>query len=88
MLQINKFQVACVALLISLTGCSSIGSGWNSAVDFVFGADDGGSERQKKVAELAKGTAGAANPEQAIVEGLAQRIHNLEVPGGIGCGRW
>ena len=62
MLQINKFQVACVALLISLTGCSSIGSGWDSAVDFVFGADDGGSERQDKAAKLAREAAGSANP--------------------------
>ena len=72
MLQINKFQVACVALLISLTGCSSIGSGWDSAVDFVFGADGGGSERQEKAAKLTREAAGSANSQQAFVDNLME----------------
>lgn len=72
MLQAKKIQLVCSALLISLTGCSSIGSGWDNAVDFVFGADDGGSARQEKTAELAKEAADSANPEQAVVDGLVK----------------
>ena len=69
MLQSKISQLVCGALLVSLTGCSSIESGWDNTVDLVFGVDD---ERQKNAAELAKEAAGSANPEQAVVEGVAE----------------
>lgn len=70
MLQSKKIQLVCGALLVSLAGCSSIESGWDNTVDFVFGADD---VRQKNAAELAKEAAGSANPEQAVVEDVAEK---------------
>jgi adhesin/invasin len=72
MLQTKKYQWACGVLLLSLTGCSSIGSGWDNTVDFVFGPDDGGGQRQEKATELAKEAANSSNPEQAVVENLAE----------------
>ncbi len=73
MSKVKKNQLVCAALLISLTGCSSIGSGWDSAVDFVLGSDDGGSQRQEKAPELAREAASSANPEQAVVKSLTEQ---------------
>ena len=72
MLQITKIQLAFGALLISLSGCSSIGSGWDNTVDFIFGPDDGSNQRQEKAAELAAGAGSSSEPEQAVVGDLAE----------------
>ena len=63
----KKFQLVSGAFLLSLTGCSSIGSGWNSTVDFIFGSDVGAGQRQETAAKMASDAAGSANPEQALV---------------------
>jgi hypothetical protein len=84
MLQVNKMQLVCATLLISLTGCSSIGSGWDSAVDFVFGADDGGNERKEKVAKLAREASGSTNPEKAVVDNLTkEKVEKLGNSAGL-----
>jgi adhesin/invasin len=69
MLQTKKIKLICGALLVSLSGCASIGSGWDNTVDFVFGADD---ERQEKTAELAAEAASSSTPKRTVVEGLAE----------------
>ena len=69
----KKSQLAGGALLLSLTGCSSIGSGWNNTVDFILGPDDGAGQRQETVARMASDAAGSANPEQALVDGAVKK---------------
>ena len=69
----KKSQLVGSILLLSLTGCSSIGSGWNNTVDFIFGPDDGAGQRQEATAQMASDTAGSANPEQALVDGVVKR---------------
>ncbi len=68
--RINK--IVCGVLLLMLAGCSSIGSGWDNTVDFIFGPDDETNQRQEKAAELAAEAASSTKPEQAIVENLAE----------------
>lgn len=65
-------QLVCGALLLTLAGCSSIGSGWDNTVDFIFGPDEEASQRQEKAAELAAEAASSKKPEQAVVENLAK----------------
>jgi adhesin/invasin len=69
----KKSQLAGGALLLSLTGCSSVGSGWNNTVDFIFGSDDGTGQRQETAAKMASDAAGSANPEQALVDGVVKK---------------
>ena len=69
----RKSQLVSGVLLLSLSGCSSIGSGWNNTVDFVFGPDDGAGQRQEAAAKMAAGAAGSANPEQALVDGVVKK---------------
>ena len=69
----RKSQLVSGVLLLSLSGCSSIGSGWNNTVDFVFGPDDGAGQRQEAAAKIAAGAAGSANPEQALVDGVVKK---------------
>ena len=56
------------AIFMFLTGCSSVGNVWDSSVDYVFGPDDGGSQRQEKAAEIAAGSLVSSTPEKAIIE--------------------
>ena len=67
----RKNRLVCGVLLLTLTGCSSIGSGWDNTVDFIFGPDDEAHQRQEKAAKLAAEAASSAKPEQAVVESLA-----------------
>ena len=60
-------------LLLSLTGCASIGSGWDNTVDFIFGPDDGAGQRQEAAAKMASDAAGSANPEQALVDNVVKK---------------
>ena len=69
----KKSQLAGSVLLLSLTGCSSISSGWNNTVDFVFGPDDSAGQRQEAAAKMASDAAGSANPEQALVDGVVKK---------------
>ena len=69
----KKSQFAGSVLLLSLTGCSSISSGWNNTVDFVFGPDDSAGQRQEAAAKMASDAAGSANPEQALVDGVVKK---------------
>lgn len=68
----RKNQLVCGGLLLTLAGCSSIGSGWDNTVDFIFGPGDEASQRQEKAAELAAEAAGSTTPEQAVIEKLAE----------------
>ena len=72
----KKSQFAGSVLLLSLTGCSSISSGWNNTVDFVFGPDDSAGQRQEAAAKMASDAAGSANPEQALVDGIVKKSVN------------
>ena len=63
----KKSQLAGSVLLLSLTGCSSISSGWNNTVDFVFGSDDSAGQRQEAAAKMASDAAGSANPERLSI---------------------
>ena len=65
-------QLVCGALFLTLAGCSSIGSGWDNTVDFIFGPDEEASQRQEKAAELAAEAASSKKPEQAVLENLAE----------------
>jgi len=69
----KKSQLAGSVLLLSLAGCSSISSGWNNTVDFVFGPDDSAGQRQEAAAKMATDAAGSANPEQALVDGIVKK---------------
>ena len=59
-------------VLISLAGCSSVGKGWDSTVDFVFGPDDGGNQRQEKAAEIVADAASSASPEKVVVDKILE----------------
>ena len=59
-------------VLISLAGCSSVGKGWDNTVDFVFGPDDGGKQRQEKAAEIVAGAANSASPEKVVVDKIVE----------------
>ena len=69
----KKHQLVGSVLLLSLTGCSSIGSGWDNTVNFVFGPDDGAGQRQEAAAKMASDAAGSANPEQALVDNVVKK---------------
>jgi len=69
----KKHQLVGSVLLLSLTGCSSIGSGWDNTVDFIFGPDDGAGQRQEAAAKMASDSAGSANPEQALVDNVVKK---------------
>ena len=62
-----------VILSLAISGCSSIGSGWDNTVNFVFGPDDGAGQRQEAAAKMASDAAGSANPEQALVDGVVKK---------------
>ena len=59
-------------VFLSLSGCSSIGDGWDNATDFVFGPDDGGSKRQEKAAVIISDAANSVSPEKAVVKKVVQ----------------
>jgi adhesin/invasin len=68
-----KKSLPVLALLtLGMAGCSSIGNGWNNTVDFVFGPDDGLSQRQEKAAAIASSAASSETPEKAVVDGIVQ----------------
>ena len=69
----KKCKLVGSVLLLSLTGCSSIGSGWDNTVDFIFGSDDGVGQRQDAAAKMASDAAGSANPEQALVDNVVKK---------------
>ena len=69
----KKSQLAGSVLLLSLTGCTSIGSGWNNTVDFIFGPDDGAGQRQEAAAKMASDAATSTNPEQALVDNIVKK---------------
>ncbi|MDC0955211.1 inverse autotransporter beta domain-containing protein [Alphaproteobacteria bacterium] len=69
----KKCQMVGSVILLSLTGCSSISSGWDNTVDFIFGPDDGAGQRQEAAAKMASDAAGSANPEQALVDGVVKK---------------
>ena len=69
----KKRQLVNCVLFLSLTGCSSIGSGWDNTVDFIFGPDDGAGQRQEAAAKMASDAAGSANPEQALVDNVVKK---------------
>ena len=68
----RKNQLVHGVILLTLAGCSSIGSGWDNTVDFIFGPDDVASKRQERAAELAVEAASSNKPEQAVAENLAE----------------
>lgn len=61
------------ASTLAISGCSSIGSGWDNAIDFIFGPDDGAGQRQEAAAKMASDAAGSSNPEQALVENVVKK---------------
>jgi adhesin/invasin len=61
------------ASILAISGCSSIGSGWDNTVDFIFGPDDGGSQRQEKAAEVVSKAASSQSPERTVVDGVIQK---------------
>ena len=67
-----KNELLCGALFLTLAGCSSIGSGWDNTVDFIFGPDGETSQRREKAAELVAEAASSTKPEQAVIENLAE----------------
>ncbi|MDA9641549.1 inverse autotransporter beta domain-containing protein [Alphaproteobacteria bacterium] len=69
----KKSEALVVILSLALSGCSSIGSGWDNTVDFIFGPDDGAGQRQEAAAKMASDAAGSANPEQALVDGVVKK---------------
>ena len=69
----KKCKLVGSVLLLSLAGCSSIGSGWDNTVDFIFGPDDGVGQRQDAAAKMALDAAGSANPEQALVDNVVKK---------------
>jgi adhesin/invasin len=78
MFKLKNNKLVCGLLLLSLNGCSSIGGGWDNTVDFIFGPDDGASQRQEKAAGLAAEAVSSANPAQAAAENLAgEKIEEL-----------
>ena len=62
-----------IVMFISLSGCTSVGSGWDNAVDFILGPDDGAGQRQEIAAKIASGAASSANPEQALIDGVVKQ---------------
>jgi len=69
----KKSQLVGSVLLLSLTGCSSIGSDGNNTADFILGPDDGAGQRQEAAAKMASDVAGSANPEQALIDGVVKK---------------
>jgi hypothetical protein len=69
----KKTAALAVILNFALSGCSSIGSGWDNTVDFIFGPDDGAGQRQEAAAKMASDAADSANPEQALVDGVVKK---------------
>lgn len=69
----RKSHLAYSLVFLSMTGCSSIGSGWNNTVDFIFGPDDGAGQRQETAAKMAADAASSANPEKAVVDGIVKK---------------
>ena len=69
----KKSAAQVVILSLAISGCSSIGSGWDNTVDFVFGSDDGAGQRQEAAALMASNAAGSANPEQALVDNVVKK---------------
>jgi hypothetical protein len=69
----KKSQLAGSVLLLSLTGCTSIGSGWNNTVDFIFGPDDGAGQRQEAAAKMTSDAATSTNPDQALVDNIVKK---------------
>tara|TARA_B110001452_G_scaffold180383_1_gene151464 strand:- start:368 stop:757 length:390 start_codon:yes stop_codon:yes gene_type:complete len=69
----KKSAAQVVILSLAISGCSSIGSGWDNTVDFVFGSDDGAGQRQEAAATMASNAAGSANPEQALVDNVVKK---------------
>ena len=69
----KKRQLVNCVLFLAFTGCSSIGSGWDNTVDFIFGPDDGAGQRQEAAAKMASDAAGSANPEQALVDNVVKK---------------
>ena len=57
----KKSAAQVVILSLTISGCSSIGSGWDNTVDFIFGSDDGAGQRQEAAAKMASNAAGSAN---------------------------
>jgi adhesin/invasin len=45
---------------------------WNNSIDYVFGPDDGGSQRQENAAKFASETLGNEKPENAVVNKVAE----------------
>jgi adhesin/invasin len=69
----KKSEAQFVILSLAISGCSSIGSGWDNTINFVFGPDDGAGQRQEAAAKMASDAAGSANPEQALVDGVVKK---------------
>jgi adhesin/invasin len=69
----KKSAAQVVILSLAISGCSSIGSGWDNTVDFVFGSDDGAGQRQEAAAAMASNAASSANPEQALVDNVVKK---------------
>jgi adhesin/invasin len=69
----KKSAVLVVISSLAISGCSSIGSGWNNTVDFIFGPDDGAGQRQEAAAKMVSDAADSANPEQALVDGVVKK---------------
>ena len=61
----EKSQLVGSVLLLSLTGCSSIGSDGNNTADFILGPE--------AAAKMASDVAGSANPEQALIDGVVKK---------------
>ena len=72
----KAYQFLIGTVLVSLAGCSSVGNGWDSTVDFVFGPDDGGNQRQEKAASILAGAASSASPEKVVVEKIVEDSTN------------
>ena len=58
---IRKTTLLLTASTLAISGCSSIGNGWNNTVDFISGPDAGAGKRQEAAAKMASDTARSAN---------------------------
>jgi hypothetical protein len=63
----KKSRLTSSFLLLFLTGCSSIDSGWNNTVDFILGPDDGTDTRETAVAENVANIAGSEDPQTTAI---------------------
>ena len=72
----KRSVVICGALVLGLSGCSAIGTGWENTVDFLTGNDDGVEKRQDAAAETVKNAAESDDAAKTVVAGAVNNAAN------------